>query len=67
MDMEHIQYTRLKAEFIHFKNTLRRIIIRRNDYIIGEHLPSIEMALNKLSLCLKIHCKRNIIAQCTIK
>ena len=26
MDMEDVQYTRLKAEFIHFKNTLRRSI-----------------------------------------
>ena len=26
MDMEDVQYTRLKAKFIHFKNTLRRSI-----------------------------------------
>ena len=25
-DMENVQYTRLKAEFIHFKNTLRQSI-----------------------------------------
>ena len=50
MDMEDVQYTRLKAEFIHCKNTLRRSINAAKRLYYLRTFASIEMTLNKLGL-----------------